>query len=269
MSNSLQENKVEKLQKKAALCLSKKVDIPSSPLWNMGMAAKFNSSKDFKKIQEASDYLACKARAKLNFSEDDKEFLKELYEAFWWGGQWKGYKEAAQLANHYVNGNGKNFMISSEVYEQSLIVQATMSAMKLFISELKSKKYNYSHIKCNNPMFRAKPYAKKLTKMNYLTEGKMKHDGVLEAAQNDTRLHRADGHFYLEAYTVNLKTGKNKTTWCVNSIYDFDPFEKKNYYSEIPLGKFTLLLYDGLSEYMTKLGIAKVFNYKAQWLEVW
>lgn len=41
-----------------------------------GRAAKYNSSDDLAVLQEALDYLTCKAREKLEFSEDDKEFLK-------------------------------------------------------------------------------------------------------------------------------------------------------------------------------------------------
>ncbi|MBL4827436.1 MAG: hypothetical protein JKY66_06940 [Spongiibacteraceae bacterium] len=97
----------------------------------------------------------------------------------------------------------------------------------------------------------------------------MKPSGVLEAAQNDHRLHKADGHFYLEARTVVNQKNEMKTVWSVDSVYDFEPFEKEDYYTEIPLGKYTLIIYDGLSEYMTKIGVAKAFNYRAEWTETW
>ncbi len=114
-----------------------------------------------------------------------------------------------------------------------------------------------------------KSYTTPLKRMNFRTEGKMKSSGALEAAQNDHRLHKADGHFYLESQTVSMNNNKFKTMWSVDSIYDFEPFEKKNYYTEIPLGQSQLVIYDGLSEYMTKIGVAKVFNYRAKWLEIW
>ena len=122
------------MEKQAKACLAKKSDIPASPLYNMARAAKFDSKDDAKYIQDAVDYLTCKAKAKLSFTDDEKEFLKELYEAFWWGGQYKGYKEAAALANHYVNGPGNAqaspYIINSEIYRNSPIVIATMQAMK-------------------------------------------------------------------------------------------------------------------------------------------
>lgn len=97
----------------------------------------------------------------------------------------------------------------------------------------------------------------------------MKAGGVLEAAQNDRRLHKADGHFYLEAETVWTNSGAFKTVWSVDSLYDFEPFEKQDYYTLIPLGSYTLVIYDGLPHYMTTMGVAKEFKYRVEWTEVW
>ena len=71
--------------------------------------------------------------------------------------------------------------------------------------------------------------------MNYLTEGKMKSNGVLEAAQKNHRLHKADGHFYLDSYNTVTTMGSIKTVWSIKSIYDFESFEKK-----ITIRKFLL-----------------------------
>jgi LysM repeat protein len=249
------------------------VEIPMSPLLNMAKIAKFGSTKDLKYMQDAIDYLTSKAKAKLDFEDDEKEFLKEIYEAFWWGGHYKGLKEAAQLANNYVNGDGNTkanpFVIDSEVYRTSKIVIATMEVMKQFI--LEQKKYNrqFSPLQCDNPHLRSRPYAKQLLRMNYRTEGKMKSSGVLEAAQNNQRLHKTDGHFYLQAISKSLPNKSIETIWRVESLYDFEPFEKHDYYTIIPLGAHNLKLPDGLSEYMTKIGVAKAFWYKAEWSEVW
>ncbi len=144
-----------------------------------------------------------------------------------------------------------------------------MGAIKQYIGELKISKKSFTRIISSNAMFLAKPYVIPLRKMNFRTEGKLKPSGVLEAAQNDHRLHKTDGHFFLEAYTVEFLNKGYKTIWSVDSVYDFEPFEKKNYYTEIPLGENKLIIYDGLSEYMTRIGVAKVFSYRAEWAEVW
>jgi len=264
---------LQNLKKAAEVCLSKKADIPMSPLYNMAKAAKLESSQDLKILQEALNYLTCKAMAKLDFSADEKEFLKEIYEAFWWGGQYKGYKEAAQLANHYVNGIGNTkanpFNLDPEVYKTSKIVIATTTAMKQFIKEQKNKNKPINKIQCDNAQFRSQPYTRQLFRMNYRTEGKMKSSGVLEAAQSNHRLHKTDGHFYLQALTSILPNKKLKTIWRIESYYDFEPFEKHDYYTNIPLGSSNLKLPDGLSEYMTQIGVAKEFWYKAEWTEEW
>ncbi|MCF6283173.1 MAG: hypothetical protein L3J28_13385 [Candidatus Polarisedimenticolaceae bacterium] len=265
--------KIRKLKTKAQLCLSKRVAMPTSPLFNMVKVAKMGSLGDLEILQDAIDYLTCKAKAKLSFNADDKEFLKEIYEAFWWGGQYKGYKEAAELANNYVNGGGESkarpYKIDSEVYKTSKIVIATMAVMKQFILDLKKLNTPFAHITCNDPRMRSKSYSRKLLQMNYKTEGKMKSNGVLEAAQNNHKLHKTDGHFYLQALTYARPDAKLETTWRVESLYDFEPFEKHDYYTNIPLGSKKLRLPDGLSEYMTKISVAKAFWYKAEWVELW
>lgn len=264
---------VQSLKKQAEACLAKKADMPMSPLFNMANVAKRNVTGDLKYLQDALDFLTCKAKAKMKFEEDEKEFLKELYEAFWWGGQYKGFKEAAQLANHYVNGTGNSktnpLRINAEVYKTSKIVIATMSAMKKFIVEKISQKKPLFDFRCDNTEFRSKSYTKPLLRMNYKTEGKMKSSGVLEVAQENLRLHKTDGHFYLQAKSLLQPNKKIKTTWRVDSLYDFEPFEKHDYYTHIPLGQQKLIVSDGLSEYMTKIGVAKAFWYRAEWEEIW
>lgn len=264
---------IQDLKKQAQICLAKAAEIPASPLFNMANVAKRNATGDLKYLQDAIDFLTCKAKAKMEFDADDKEFLKEIYEAFWWGGHYKGYKEAAKLANHYVNGEGNGkanpLKIDPEVYKTSKIVIATMVAMKKFILEKKNNKKTFFEFRCDNVEFRSKSYTKPLMTMNYRTEGKMKSTGVLEAAQDNQRLHKTDGHFYLQALSVLLPSRKIKTTWRVDSLYDFEPFEKHDYYTHIPLGQHKLILSDGLSEYMTRIGVAKTFWYRAEWIELW
>ncbi len=111
-------NVIPSLNIKAQACLAEKTEISVSPLWNMALAAKYNSQSDLKYLQEALNYLTCKAREKMSFTAKEKEYLKEV-EAFYWGGRYKGLEEAARLANHYVNGKGKSLKINSQVYQNS------------------------------------------------------------------------------------------------------------------------------------------------------
>ncbi|MES9940204.1 MAG: hypothetical protein ABW104_14070 [Candidatus Thiodiazotropha sp. 6PLUC2] len=87
-------------------------------------------------MQDAVDYLNEKAQAKIQFNDDEKEFLKELYEAFGWVGLAKGMPEAAALADHYVSSGGEPLEMDSEPYKESVVVNDTMDAMKSHIKDL-------------------------------------------------------------------------------------------------------------------------------------
>jgi len=114
-------------------CLEGRENIPSAPLWHMGKVAVFESKESFDLLQNTIDYLTCKGKLGKDFSNDEKEFMKELFEAMWWGGKYLGYREAAKLANHYVNGEGKSLRINPDLYKKSIIVSDTMDALKGYI----------------------------------------------------------------------------------------------------------------------------------------
>ena len=108
-------------------------------------------------MQDAINYLACKAEAKMSFSDDEKEFMIELYEALWWGGNYHGYREAAKLARFYVHGDGSYQAISSELYKSSVIVHDVMIAMKAFVrSEVEKTNKVPTYLKNNNCLFERK-----------------------------------------------------------------------------------------------------------------
>jgi hypothetical protein len=76
--------------------VNKAVPIPGAPLIHFGLAkVGFQSSLDA--LQQAVDYLACKAKCKMLFSEEEKTFLTEVFESFGIGGRLTGRGEAAAL----------------------------------------------------------------------------------------------------------------------------------------------------------------------------
>ncbi len=95
---------LKELIKKGNECLEDRENIPSAPLWHMGKVAVLESKDSFDFLQNTINYLSCKGKLNKSFTDDEKEFMKELFEALWWGGKFKSYDEAARLANHYVNG---------------------------------------------------------------------------------------------------------------------------------------------------------------------
>ena len=271
MANKMNE-KINSLKSKAEACLSQKVDVPMSPLWELGMAGQFGKQKNFDRMQEAINYLTCKAKAKLNFTEDEKEFLIELYEAFWWGGKYKGMHEAAMNANHYVNGKGKRLKLDSKVYESSVIVQDTMMAIKDYIREQIKLSRSIGLISSRDPKFHSSKYSKALQSgRNINNQGKILGTGALLTEQKNERLKKADHRFYLQSSSIKVGEDRIKTRWFVETLYDFESFEDEPYHiTDLDLtSKLVLLLPDGLSHYMTVIGIAKSFWHYAEWHEVW
>jgi hypothetical protein len=66
-----------------------------------------------------------------------------------------------------------------------------------------------------------------------------------------------------------------RTIWRIESRWDYDSFEKqksqnKNLVTNLPLPNNAVLkLPDGLSYYITNLGLAAEFDYFSEWEEVW
>lgn len=261
---------VESVIVKGNQCLEDRENIPSAPLWHMGKVAAFESKESFDLLQNTIDYLTCKGKAGRQFTSNEKEFMKELFEALWWGGKYHGFKEAAELANHYVNGDGKILTINAQVYKESVIVKDTMTAMKSYIKDIAAKRSPLSNISTGDRAFLNSSYAKPLMrgKRNVNTHGYILNNGALLVEQTNQRLKNADHRFYLKVNTT--KNGVNfLSSWKVESVYDFEPFSK-GYITDIPLAKgFVLKLPDGLSHHLTKIGVAKDFKYISTWQEFW
>lgn len=266
---------LNQLSKKAQACLEQAVEVPSMPLYHMGNIAVFNSKSSFDLMQATIDYLTCKAKIKMPFSDIEKTFMIELYETFWWGGYVKGMPEAARLANHYVHGNGLTYSMDSKPYEKSVVVQDAMTAMKSYIKELASRNEYFFILKTDDPKFRRSQHFRSLMLINNSrnidTQGYVESTGRMYADQSNSRLKYADNRFYLIANTSKQTKNTFHTWWSVENRYDFESFSKGDKISNIPLGENKILeLPDGLSEYMDSgLKIAKPFIYSVKWSERW
>ncbi len=261
---------VDYLTDKSQICLSQRVNIPGAPLWHMGMAAKFDKSESIQLLQNTIDYLTCKGSAGLDFTDDEKEFMKELFEAMWWGGKYLGYKEAATLANHYVNGGGHSIKLPSDMYSSSIIVKDVCLGIKTFIKELYDKKKPYQIIRSNDAAFLTSKFASSLLRgrRNANTLGYLLPEGALLTEQKNKRLKNADHRFILQASTIK-SAQKFITTWRVDSVYDFEPFSKGDITHLELAPNLTLKLPDGLSQYLTKIEVAKSFKHYSEWVENW
>lgn len=260
----------KKVIEKGNKWLEDRESIPSAPLWHMGKVALQESKESFELLQNTIDYLTCKGKLSKPFTDNEKEFMNELFEALWWGGQYHGFKEAAILANHYVNGEGQTLNINSAVYTDSVIVKDTISTLKLYIKELASKKKPIIAIKTSDIGFINTLHSSALKKgrRNVNNQGYILSNGALLVEQTNQRLKNADHRFYLCVNTTKNANGF-LSNWKVESIYDFEPFDK-GYITDIPLAaSFVLKLPDGLSHYLTKIKVAKDFKYVSTWQEMW
>jgi len=238
----------------------------------MGKVKVFGSKESFYLLQNTVDYLTCKAKSNRAFTGDEKEFMKELFEALWWGGKISGFSEAAMLADHYVNGGGTMAKVNSQVYTSSVVVSDAMVAMKAYIRELHAKKRPFVVLKTSDIGFITSPQATSLKQGTRSADlkGYMLRDGTLLAEQSNQRLKNTDNRFVLGVSTTRNGHGDGFiSTWRVESIYDFEPFSKE-YVTHIPLGEgFILKLPDGLSHHLTTIGVAKDFKYTSEWHEQW
>lgn len=252
-------------------------------------------------VQNQITFLDCKARNGASFNADEKEFLVNLYEAMWWGARVRGYKEAGQLADAYVNGGGQVVMISSAAYEGSTIVKTAQDVMKAVLAEHYAKSDAALTIRSTDQAVRTKiRELRRKKRFNQASEGELYANGILKAEENNLRLKYADNRFELQAASRRTGATSNaKTvdiTWKVESKYDFESYESKpGDITVLPVvhpgtktstpaeaqkllaevfpeymrvgGQYQseLVLPDGLSKYMVKEGVAKEFTYIATW----
>lgn len=237
----------------------------------MGKVAVLESKDSFDFLQNTINYLSCKGKLNKSFTDDEKEFMKELFEALWWGGKFKSYDEAARLANHYVNGAGESIKINPELYIKSIIVSDAMLALKNHIKEKSTKKKPIALIKTSDPDFLQSSYSLSLKqgKRSASRQGCILGDGALLVEQSNQALKNTDHRFHLHVKTTKGGDNLYMSFWSVESVYDFEPFAKNNI-TNIPLAKdFILKMPDGLAHYLTIIGVAKDFTYTAVWYEAW
>ena len=259
------------LIKKGNQCLENREKIPGAPLWHMGKVAVFESKRSFDLLQNTIDYLSCKGKLKKSFTDDEKEFMKELFEAMWWGGNYLRYHVAAKLANHYVNGEGISLRINPGVYKKSIIVSDTIAALKGYIKEKSANNKSIVSIKTSNPDFLRSDHALSLKRgqRSPRRQGYILRNGALTTEQFNLSLKNTDNRFYLQVNTTKEGSNVFMSRWSIISIYDFEPFEK-NHITDIHLTKeFVLKLPDGLSRYLDEIGVAKTFKYTSTWNERW
>jgi hypothetical protein len=232
-------------------------------------------------IQKEIDRLTTKARNNQTFIADEKSFLVDLYEWIATGGRWKwlassptgydkGLWEAGELLEHYLDGEGEKLEIDSGIYENSVIVKYAAAEMKKVIAAdlVKPGKIRNSGEIWSTHVLKPKNFGDATTKGQILT------GGVLLAEQGNVRLKYANNRFVLKSFS-NASPGGVTTRWRIDDVWDYNSFaeqrkQKRNDVTHLPLrGGKVLKLPDGLSHYLTEIGVAQEFAFYAEWTENW
>jgi len=256
----------------AKQCAAQATPIPGYPGIDMAMIRIFKSQSTFEVLQKTVDYLTCKAKAAMPFTDQEKTFLKDFYSWIATGGAWTGLPEAALLLRYYLGCKGEKIKIDETMYLQSAIVRDASAAIKDYIRERIAQKKNFSPVRTTDVAFFQSKFAKGLKKASgrsVYKSGLMMENGGLLADQSDNRLQKANNRFVLVANsTASEKTVQ--TVWSVTDRYEFQPFSKGDAFTNLPLSSGQVLkLPDGLSFYLTILNLAKEFDYWSEWNEVW
>jgi hypothetical protein len=219
--------------------------------------------------QEIINIAQEKAKAGKALTAEEQKALQGVYGLISLGGSLMGYPEASKLLDIYLNpkeaakyGERTPYKLNPNVYQESVIVQYAMEEMKRIIAE------DYSDGTIDNPSITSNVLSP-TPKRNSNTEGRILDDRKLIAEQDNLRLKNTDHRFPLQADIQVKKNGNITITWSVLSNYNFAPYPDTKY-TLLPFSKDrgqVLKLDDGLSQYLTKIGMATEFHHKAQWKE--
>ncbi|NMC61158.1 MAG: hypothetical protein GYA51_17515, partial [Candidatus Methanofastidiosa archaeon] len=208
------------------------------------------------------------------FTWKDKLFLTFLYNGLIpAGGIMEGYNAAADLMYRYMTPSKKAgdnesnyFIIDSEMYQNSTIVQYAMNKMKEAIAQdAKDGKLD------EYAQFGSVGFLDNKRFGDAGKNGEIKDNGILLTEQDNKELFYTNNQFQLQCKNEIQEDGTIKTTWYVEDYYDFEPYPS-NYYTELPFNRekgFVLKIEDGLSSFLTILGLVEAFYYKAFWEEIW
>jgi hypothetical protein len=90
---------------------------------------------------------------------------------------------------------------------------------------------------------------------------------MLHADKGNERLQKVNNRFWLQSYSTR-SSPTISTKFVVTDCYEFEPFRKGLFTVLDALGQ-RIRLEDGLSEYLTRIGLAKTFTYESSWIVDW
>jgi hypothetical protein len=205
-----------------------------------------------------------RSRSETVLTNDEIDTIVTLYERIALAGRILA-PEASQLLRRYMRPNDSGVeVVPSGIYEDSPRVQAEMrwhqerirGAARSGQVPLEETGRFYAvngaaraSQACNPPRSASRPRR-------------------LLFADSD-RLKKANNRFYLQSYTVRAaESSEVRTRFAVTDCYAFEPFRAKLYTVFDVLG-LQLRVEDGLGEYLTRIGKARIFTYESTWELLW
>jgi hypothetical protein len=206
------------------------------------------ASGDIDGIQKKIDLLESRAIAGAAFSESEKAFLIDLYDALALGGRALGYSEASAMLRHYLHGNGEPLRVGSKAYSANPEVRAAMEAL---LSRVRDDRPRHG----DRTIYSSPP--------------------LHIAPEEDPRLFYFSNIFTLEAMPEDGDADSFVVLFRVELTCRFPSYrdqermfrDARHFHTPFPTprrGK-VLTIDDGLSQYLTVIGAAKEFQYTAEW----
>jgi hypothetical protein len=203
---------------------------------------------DFQEIQIKVDALEEKAIAGQEFKDEEKGFIRDLYGSLVFGGRLLGYKEAADMLERYLNASGESLRISEEIYIQNKKVEAAVQTIKKKINtDIRKGAVQEIYVSAN----------------------------ITITHQENPRLFYFSNVFQLQAKPVKIEGRYCHIRWRVELTAKFPSYaEQKRLYGDNKYFRTPFVtnskgqsftIDDGLSHYLTILGMAKEFTYYAEW----
>ena len=205
---------------------------------------------------------AAHTRAESILTTEDIRILEALYMVMGQAGR-ISFPEAAQLMRRYLDTEASGVeSVASTIYEESPNVQREMSKQRdeLLVAAKAGR------LKDDGTSVYSINASAKLSE-GCSHEGKKPPQSRMVTADGE-RLMKANNRFWIQSYSVRSAASVT-TTFEVTDCYEFEPFAK-GLFTTITFGDQQVKLPDGnLSEYLTRVGIAKVFEYDSSWVQTW
>jgi hypothetical protein len=204
-------------------------------------------------LQKRIDDLEDKAIRRQSFSDDDKEFLEDLYRTMATGGKLTiVVGQTGRLMDHYLDGSGEDYELEPRIFTENVRVQRQMKALRRRVNLERC----WPQKTVRSPRFYM-PHRSSIDSVFGL------YHGTLEL----TLERRGDRCVEKWRGEVPWQWPSYKSLKRKRGRYHAESFPMPNAYSLVAGQKHALRIDNGLGEYLVQLDLAKPFVAYAEWEE--